>query len=57
MGFFSNLFKRKKGGTFVGNIIRGLANHYSYGVLGNGNDLNNWEQEQQNSIGTGGGVW
>lgn len=23
MGFFSGLFKKKKGGTFVGNLIRG----------------------------------
>lgn len=46
MGWLKNLFKRKKGGTFVGNLIRGVARHYSYGLLGNGNDLRNWEMNQ-----------
>lgn len=36
MSFFKDLFKRKPGGTFVGNLIRGVANKASYGLLGNG---------------------
>lgn len=31
-----DLFKRKPGGTFVGNLLRGAANKASGGVLGNG---------------------
>lgn len=46
MGFLSGLFKRKKGGTFVGNLIRGVANKATGGVLGNGADLAKWEAEQ-----------
>ena len=36
MSFLSGLFKRKPGGTFVGNLIRGAANKASGGLLGNG---------------------
>lgn len=36
MSFFKNIFKKKPGGTFVGNLIRGVANKYSFGLLGNG---------------------
>lgn len=36
MAFLKNLFKRKPGGTFVGNLIRGAANKFSGGLLGNG---------------------
>lgn len=33
------IFKSKPGGTFLGNIIRGAANKFSGGVLGNGQML------------------
>lgn len=36
MGFIKKLFKRKPGGTFAGNLIRGVANNLSGGALGNG---------------------
>lgn len=36
MSFISKLFKRKPGGTVIGNLIRGVANTASGGVLGNG---------------------
>lgn len=34
--FLKKVFKAKKGGTFVGNLIRGAANKVSGGILGNG---------------------
>jgi len=49
MGFFSNIFKRKRGGTFFGNLLRGGASALSGGLLGQGNDLARWEQEQANN--------
>lgn len=39
MGFFKNIFKKKKGGTFFGNLLRGASNKLSGGVLGNGKQL------------------
>lgn len=36
MGFLSNIFKKKPGGTVVGNLIRGVVNKASSGVLGTG---------------------
>lgn len=39
MGFFKTLFKKKKGGTFFGNLIRGAANKATGGILGNGVQL------------------
>jgi hypothetical protein len=36
MGFLSNLFKRKPGGTVIGNLFRGVASAASGGILGNG---------------------
>lgn len=47
MGFFKNLFKKKKGGTFVGNLIRGVASTATGGLLGNGAQLRQWEAEQE----------
>lgn len=46
MGFFKNLFKRKEGGTFVGNLFRSVAKPLTGGVLGSGAGLAKWEQEQ-----------
>lgn len=46
MSFFKNLFKRKAGGTFVGNLLRGVANKATKGKLGNGDDLRRWEEKQ-----------
>ncbi|ASQ41220.1 structural protein [Flavobacterium phage FLiP] len=36
MGFLKKVFKRKEGGTFLGNIIRGVASNYTGGILGSG---------------------
>jgi hypothetical protein len=36
MGFLKGLFKRKPGGTLVGNLLRGVAKGASGGILGNG---------------------
>lgn len=36
IGMFTKLFKRKPGGTVVGNLIRQAANKISKGKLGNG---------------------
>jgi hypothetical protein len=35
-GLFSRIFKRKPGGTMVGNLIRGVAKGYTGGLLGTG---------------------
>ena len=35
------IFKSKPGGTFTGNLIRGAANKFSGGVLGNGAMMRN----------------
>lgn len=50
MGFFSNIFKKKKGGTFVGNLIRGAASTATGGVLGSGAGLARWEAEQDAKV-------
>ena len=47
MGFFSNIFKKKKGGTFAGNLIRGVVSNATGGILGNGSQLRAWEAEQE----------
>lgn len=39
MGFFSKLFQKKKGGTLVGNIVRGIVNHYTNGMFGKGDNM------------------
>jgi len=44
MGFFSNIFKRKTGGTWVGNLIRGAASKVSGGILGSGAGLAAWQK-------------
>ncbi len=48
MGFLKNIFKRKEGGTFVGNLIRGGSSAMTGGILGSGAGLNAWEQRQAN---------
>jgi hypothetical protein len=35
-GFLKKIFKRKVGGTMVGNLLRKVSNQMSGGVLGNG---------------------
>ena len=47
MGFFSNIFKKKKGGTAFGNLLRGTASAFTGGALGNGSQLRKWEAEQE----------
>lgn len=46
MGFLSGIFKKKKGGTLVGNLLRGGASAMTGGLLGSGQGLANWEAEQ-----------
>lgn len=46
VGFFKKLFKRKKGGTFFGNLLRGVSSTATQGVLGGGSDLARWEEKQ-----------
>lgn len=46
MGFLSNIFKKKKGGTFVGNLLRGASSSVTGGILGSGAGLAKWEAEQ-----------
>lgn len=46
MGFLSGIFKRKKGGTFVGNLIRGAASKATGGILGSGAGLAAWEAKE-----------
>lgn len=36
MAFLKGLFKKKPGGTFFGNLIRGVANKATGGILGTG---------------------
>lgn len=36
MGFLKNIFKRKVGGTFFGNLLRSVAHTATGGLLGNG---------------------
>lgn len=47
MGFFKNIFKRKKGGTKLGNLIRGVASSSTGGMLGSGQGLARWEAKQE----------
>lgn len=47
MGFFKNIFKRKKGGTFFGNLIRGVASTATGGLLGTGKDLAEWQSKTE----------
>lgn len=47
MGFFKNIFKRKEGGTAIGNLLRGGASAMTGGMMGNGSGLQKWEQEQE----------
>ncbi|AGO49231.1 structural protein [Cellulophaga phage phi18:4] len=46
MGFFKNIFKKKKGGTFLGNLVRGVSSSATGGILGSGAGLAKWEAEQ-----------
>lgn len=45
MGFFKDIFKKKKGGTFVGNLLRKSAFEASGGLFGSGKKLNEWEKQ------------
>lgn len=49
MGFFSNIFKKKKGGTFFGNLVRGVANTATGGILGTGKELATWQAKTEES--------
>lgn len=39
MGFLKKMFKKKPGGTFFGNLVRGTASKYTGGILGNGKHM------------------
>ena len=39
MSFLSNIFKKKPGGTALGNIIRGVVSHATFGLAGNGKNM------------------
>lgn len=39
MSFFKNIFKKKKGGTLVGNLLRSTASAYTGGILGQGANM------------------
>lgn len=41
------LFKKKAGGTLVGNILRGISSRVAPGILGTGKDLIPLEPNQQ----------
>ena len=47
MGFFKKLFKRKKGGTFFGNLLRKASSVATGGILGSGVGLAAWEAKQE----------
>ena len=51
MGWFKDLkekiFKRKEGGTAVGNFFRGVASAATDGALGQGRDLARWTAAQR----------
>lgn len=47
MGLFKNIFKKKEGGTLVGNLVRKVANSASSGVLGNGLAMIGPDRDQQ----------
>lgn len=47
MGFLKNIFKKKKGGTFVGNLLRGASSSVTGGILGSGAGLRRWEDQQR----------
>jgi len=40
MALFKNLFKRKEGGTFFGNLVRGASNFLPFGLGGVYNSVN-----------------
>ena len=46
MAFFKDLFARKKGGTFTGNLVRKYSNELTGGAIGNGKNLNKWENSK-----------
>lgn len=46
MGWISDLFKRKRGGTAVGNFIRTQARARTFGILGRGRGLRKYWNEQ-----------
>jgi hypothetical protein len=50
MGFFKKLFKRKRGGTMFGNLLRGAASAATGGVLGSGAGLAAWEAKQRPEV-------
>lgn len=49
MSFISNLFKKKPGGTAIGNLFRKAANTATGGILGNGaNMITQQEYDKKN---------
>ena len=52
MGWIKDLFKRKKGGTKVGNAIRGIVSAATDGALGQGRDLADYFARQNGTRAT-----
>lgn len=50
MAFLSTVFKKKPGGTMVGNLLRTTANRASGGVLGNGASIISQEDFDKNTL-------
>ena len=50
MAFLSNVFKKKPGGTMLGNLIRTTANKATGGVLGNGASIISQEDFDKNTL-------
>lgn len=49
VGLFSNIFKKKPGGTLFGNLLRGAASHFTGGMLGSGANRIELGQTQTNA--------
>lgn len=50
MGFLTGLFKKKVGGTVVGNLLRGVVNTASKGLLGTGAGILTQEQSDKETM-------
>lgn len=49
MAFLGSLFKKKPGGTLVGNLLRGAASNFTGGILGSGANRIEYGQTQTNA--------
>lgn len=56
MAFLGGLFKKKPGGTFVGNLIRGVASGVTGGLIGNGKNRLPKDYERPTQLATTGEI-